>query len=114
MYSLSLFNHLIAGRGGRGFHGTDQPVSRVEEVDGAAAVCDESGFQSERLQQFHLHFGACGGDRSERVRPDGVHLVLELLRLDVGHVARLGDLELVLLPDELVLCLASSRETLQL
>ena len=62
----------------------------------------------------HLHVWSSGSDSFDGVSADGVHLVTELLRLNGCHFLGLGDFQLILISDELVLRLTSSCQPLQL
>ena len=62
----------------------------------------------------HLHLRPSIGDGSDCVGSNGVNHVLKLLCLDAGHLLGLGGLQVVLLADELCLCLSSSSQSLEL
>ena len=89
-------------------------MGSIEQVDGTAAISDESRPQTKSLQHLDLHLGPSVGNGSDCVRSNGVNHVLELLCLDAGHLLCFGDLQVVLLTDELCLRLSSSSQSFEL
>mmetsp|Transcript_10692 Transcript_10692/g.27026 ORF Transcript_10692/g.27026 Transcript_10692/m.27026 type:complete len:368 (+) Transcript_10692:84-1187(+) len=74
---------------------SDHTTCRVEEVQRGCTVADHDTLQAQTLQQLGLHLWAGASDLLQCVGADGVHGVLELLRLDLGQLLVLGDVELV-------------------
>ena len=65
------------------------------------------------LHHTHLHLRAGCGNGGNGVGADGAHHVLELVSFDLGHLLCLADLKLILLSDELVLCLTGTSQAFQ-
>lgn len=63
---------------------------------------------------IYLRLWSSISDRCDGIRADRVHHVLELARLNAGHLFGFGNLQLVLFSDKLCLCLASTSQPLQL
>ena len=98
----------------RATHTANQPLGRVEQVDGCGAIGDDRRLHAEGGQHLNLELGSGHGDGLQRARADGLHHVLELGRLDLGRVARLLQLQIVLFLDKLELRVPRTRQTLQL
>ena len=76
---------VVAAAAGSG-HG-DQALGSVEQVDRGGTICDEGRFQTQTLQQLHLHLRTGTGNGPDGVSTNGADHVAEARGLDGSHVA---------------------------
>mmetsp|Transcript_37380 Transcript_37380/g.99546 ORF Transcript_37380/g.99546 Transcript_37380/m.99546 type:complete len:319 (+) Transcript_37380:307-1263(+) len=106
---------LVGARGQRaGCAGLSEHAARgVEEVERAFAVGDENALEAQAPEQLGLHLGPGLGDLDDGILADGRHLLLELLALDLRHLASTRNLQLVLATEERKLRLLAHPRLLQ-
>jgi len=79
---------------------SNEPLSRVEQIDGRVSIRDQSGLKSQRLKKFDLHIWPRLGHGLDGAGADSIDDLLELGRLDIGRFLGLFDLHVVLIHQE--------------